>query len=108
MKVLLMPLQCSSMILDQVFIRHPDAIIVNPILTVIPSDFVRESVTPLYDLHMPHIEIPPWMLFVPAVIVELASVEMRLESATMIFVNKLLFVIVKFEIVFFVVESART
>ena len=33
---------------------------------------------------------------------------MRLESLTIIFVNKLLFVVVKFEIVFFVVESART
>ena len=68
-----MPLLRPSVILDQIFIGHPDAIIVDPVLTVVPGNFVGKSITPLYDLHMPHIEIPPWMLVVPTVIVELAS-----------------------------------
>ena len=106
--MLLVPLPCSSVILDQIFIWHPDAVIVDPVLTMVPGNFIGKSITPMYYFHMPHVEIPSWMLFVQAVIVELVSIEMRLESATMIFINQLLFVIVKFEIVFFVVESART
>ena len=106
MEVLLMPLPCPSVILNQIFIRHPYPIVVNPVLAVIPRNFVRKAVSPIYDLHMANIKIPPWMFVVPAV-VEFPGVKMRMNSATMFFVNKL-FLIVKFKIVSLVLETART
>ena len=78
----------------------------DPVLAVIPRDFVWETKSPVYDFHASVVEFPTRILVLPSV-VSLGGIEMWVKPVSTLIVDEF-FVIVKFDFLLLLVESTRT